>query len=298
MLRSKKGNRFKSKGFPESRKGEFGTKKIVTVNRNRFKEPNDSKFKIVFKAVLRHFADFMYLLGVTLWLMVCGLWDVLVKGFKAACRFVVRHPILVSFSVLIILMAVMFVMFSLQIKSLKEELIVSKDSYMELEEHAEVLQMQLDNTRTEWQAMKDLVDERDSRITDLESKNKQLTSRSGVVRSTTTQSNTTPASTGSKADYQAYAKQYMLDTYGWGDDQFQALVNLWEKESNWNPNAHNNSSGAHGIPQSLPASKMASFGEDYYTNGNTQIRWGLDYIKNRYGNPQGAWNHFLQKNWY
>ena len=75
-------------------------------------------------------------------------------------------------------------------------------------------------------------------------------------------------------------------------------MKLWERESNWNPNAHNKSSGAHGIPQSLPASKMASEGADYYTNGKTQIRWGLKYIKNRYGTPAQAWAHSQQKGWY
>ena len=81
-------------------------------------------------------------------------------------------------------------------------------------------------------------------------------------------------------------------------EDYQALVNLWERESNWNANAHNKSSGAHGIPQSLPASKMSSEGSDYYTNGYTQIRWGLKYIKERYGSPSAAWRHFQNKNWY
>ncbi len=106
------------------------------------------------------------------------------------------------------------------------------------------------------------------------------------------------AYTASAATYQAYAKEYMLSTYGWGDDQFIALVSLWNKESGWNPNAHNSSSGAHGIAQALPASKMASAGADYYTNGETQIRWGLSYIKARYGSPINAWNHSVQYNWY
>ena len=76
------------------------------------------------------------------------------------------------------------------------------------------------------------------------------------------------------------------------------LIKLWDRESGWNPNSHNGSSGAHGIPQALPASKMASEGSDYMTNGNTQIRWGLSYIKNRYGSPSNAWGHFCSHNWY
>ena len=104
--------------------------------------------------------------------------------------------------------------------------------------------------------------------------------------------------TGTKAEYQAYAYDLVLNTYLWSESDYQALVNLWERESNWNANAHNKSSGAHGIPQSLPASKMSSEGSDYYTNGYTQIRWGLKYIKERYGSPSAAWQHFQNKNWY
>ena len=107
-----------------------------------------------------------------------------------------------------------------------------------------------------------------------------------------------PVVTGTKADYQAYAYDLVMNKYLWSESDYQALVNLWERESNWNANAHNKSSGAHGIPQSLPASKMSSEGSDYYTNGYTQIRWGLKYIKERYGSPSAAWQHFQNKNWY
>ena len=118
---------------------------------------------------------------------------------------------------------------------------------------------------------------------------KQVTSRGGTsVR----------AATGTKAEYQAYAKDLCINTYGWTENDFNCLVKLWERESNWNPNAHNKSSGAHGICQALPASKMASEGSDYMTNYKTQIRWGLKYIKNRYGTPTNAWAHSQQKGWY
>lgn len=109
---------------------------------------------------------------------------------------------------------------------------------------------------------------------------------------------TQPVNKPSKAELQNYAHDLVINTYNWSEYDFECLVNLWNKESGWNPNAHNKSSGAHGIPQSLPASKMASEGDDYYTNGYTQIRWGLKYISNRYGSPSNAWNHFLNKNWY
>lgn len=112
------------------------------------------------------------------------------------------------------------------------------------------------------------------------------------------QSTTTALSSGSLSDYQAYAKNLVINTYGWSEYDFECLVKLWNRESGWNPNAHNKSSGAHGIPQSLPASKMASEGADYYTNGYTQIRWGLKYIQGRYGSPSAAWANSQSKGWY
>lgn len=121
-----------------------------------------------------------------------------------------------------------------------------------------------------------------------QAKKTQVTSRGGgMIRTSDTVSG-----------LQSYAKDLCINTYGWTENDFNCLVKLWNKESGWNPNAHNKSSGAHGIPQSLPASKMASEGSDYYTNGKTQIRWGLKYIKNRYGTPSAAWAHSCQKNWY
>lgn len=103
--------------------------------------------------------------------------------------------------------------------------------------------------------------------------------------------------TGQKGEYQRYALM-MLPNYGWEETEMYPLIKLWDRESHWNPSAHNRSSGAHGIPQALPASKMASEGSDYYTNGNTQIRWGLNYIKARYGSPSNAWAHSQSHGWY
>jgi len=100
------------------------------------------------------------------------------------------------------------------------------------------------------------------------------------------------------SSYQQYAYNLVINTYGWSEYDFQCLVKLWNRESGWNPNAHNKKSGAHGIPQALPAKKMASEGSDYYTNGYTQIRWGLKYIKNRYGSPSAAWAHSQAHHWY
>lgn len=90
----------------------------------------------------------------------------------------------------------------------------------------------------------------------------------------------------------------MVAARGWGDDQFACLVSLWNKESGWRVNAMNPSSGAYGIPQSLPGSKMASAGADWQTNPATQITWGLGYISGRYGTPCGAWGHSQSVGWY
>ena len=96
---------------------------------------------------------------------------------------------------------------------------------------------------------------------------------------------------------QAIGKEMMLAA-GFGEDQWGCLYNLWMRESGWRTTAGNVSSGAYGIPQSLPASKMAAFGDDYLNNPRTQIAWGLSYIKGRYGTPCGGWSAFQAKGWY
>ncbi len=89
----------------------------------------------------------------------------------------------------------------------------------------------------------------------------------------------------------------MLLSMGMGSDQFSCLVSLWNRESHWSTTA-GNASGAYGIPQALPGSKMASAGADWQTNATTQITWGLGYIKGRYGSPCAAWAHSQASNWY
>ena len=117
---------------------------------------------------------------------------------------------------------------------------------------------------------------------------KQTTSRSSSGRTYIS---------GSVAEYQAYARA-RCSAYGWSTTDFNCLVALWNKESKWNPNAYNARSGAYGIPQALPASKMATAGTDYLTNYKTQIEWGLSYIKSRYGTPSAAWNQSCSRGWY
>lgn len=92
--------------------------------------------------------------------------------------------------------------------------------------------------------------------------------------------------------------QAMAAQRGWTGQQWDALYQLWQRESGWQTTATNPSSGAYGIPQSLPASKMASAGADWKTNPATQIKWGLSYIAGRYGTPLAAWQHEESAGWY
>jgi len=85
---------------------------------------------------------------------------------------------------------------------------------------------------------------------------------------------------------------------GYGMDQAPCLINLWNRESGWNVSSTNKSSGAFGIPQAVPGTKMAAFGSDWRTNPVTQIKWGLSYIKGRYKSPCGAWSHSQSTGWY
>jgi hypothetical protein len=96
---------------------------------------------------------------------------------------------------------------------------------------------------------------------------------------------------------QATAKA-MLASFGFSSSQWSCLYSLWERESTWNVYAENASSGAYGIPQSLPGDKMASAGADWQTDATTQIRWGLGYIKSVYGTPCGAWQNEVNYGYY
>ena len=91
----------------------------------------------------------------------------------------------------------------------------------------------------------------------------------------------------------------MLPKFHWNvSKQFKYLSWLWQRESGWNRYAYNPYSGAYGIPQALPGSKMASAGPNWRSNASTQIRWGLRYIRARYGSPHRAWNHSQATGWY
>jgi hypothetical protein len=90
----------------------------------------------------------------------------------------------------------------------------------------------------------------------------------------------------------------LLPKFGFSSSQMSCLIPLWAGESGWRVNAENASSGAYGIPQALPGSKMASAGADWQTNAATQIEWGLGYIAERYGSPCGAWGFKQSHGWY
>jgi Transglycosylase SLT domain len=90
----------------------------------------------------------------------------------------------------------------------------------------------------------------------------------------------------------------LLSSYGWSPSTyFSCLNNIWSRESGWLYTAQN-PSGAYGIPQALPGSKMASAGPDWMTNPATQIRWGLGYIKSTYGDPCSAWSFWQGHSYY
>ena len=94
------------------------------------------------------------------------------------------------------------------------------------------------------------------------------------------------------------AKSILLDEYGFSEKEYKCLNQLWTKESNWNYKARNKNSGAHGIPQALPATKMNVVSTDWRTNPVTQIRWGLRYISIRYETPCKALSKHKRSNYY
>jgi resuscitation-promoting factor RpfB len=90
----------------------------------------------------------------------------------------------------------------------------------------------------------------------------------------------------------------LLHRFHWSKRQFRYLDPLWARESSWNVYAENPYSGAYGIPQAVPGSKMASAGRHWRSCARTQILWGLRYIKDQYGSPAAAWAHELATGWY
>jgi hypothetical protein len=101
-----------------------------------------------------------------------------------------------------------------------------------------------------------------------------------------------------RATARAIARR-MLRRFRWSPRrQFRYLNKLWDRESGWNVYAENPYSAAYGIPQAVPGSKMSSAGPNWQSNARTQIRWGLRYIRSRYGSPRRAWEHEVSAGWY
>jgi hypothetical protein len=110
-------------------------------------------------------------------------------------------------------------------------------------------------------------------------------------------SDMTPVAATAPAGLKAEAME-ALKAEGYGPAEYEALSKIIDHESDWNPKATNPSSGAYGLFQALPASKMSSAGPDWRTNPKTQIEWGLKYIKERYGSPSAAWAFWQKHRWY
>jgi hypothetical protein len=132
----------------------------------------------------------------------------------------------------------------------------------------------------------------------------QPTAQQAAVASSAPTSSATPTASHTPAPSPAPAgspqsiAQSMLKSFGWSSSQFSCLKPLWQHESSWSVSASNSSTGAYGIPQAAPGSKMASAGPDWKTNASTQIKWGLGYIKDTYGSPCAAWSHEQADGWY
>jgi len=99
-------------------------------------------------------------------------------------------------------------------------------------------------------------------------------------------------------DPKEMARQILENKYGYGSNQFDCFNNIIMRESMWRVDATNPSSGAYGIPQALPGSKMATVASDWRTNPATQIIWGIEYMKDRYGSPCAAWSFKSANGWY
>ena len=106
------------------------------------------------------------------------------------------------------------------------------------------------------------------------------------------------AKTGTPKGNMKFAQVYVAKRYSWNQKQFGCLVSLWNRESHWRHTARNRGSGAYGIPQAMPGSKMSQFGADWQTNPVTQIKWGANYISKRYSTPCGALAHSNTTGWY
>src|SRR5579862_6131284 len=147
-------------------------------------------------------------------------------------------------------------------------------------------------TVSRWQAAKTAAAKAPARAAAQPATSAQPTSSASATATAT--ATAAPAPPGSPQQIAAA----MLGSFGWSSSQFSCLDPLWAHESGWSVTAYNAGSGAYGIPQALPGSRMASAGPNWQTNAATQIRWGLEYIQSTYGSPCGAWDHEQATGWY
>jgi hypothetical protein len=112
---------------------------------------------------------------------------------------------------------------------------------------------------------------------------------SGSAAPTSSRSNASPAAGGPALSGVQMIALNMMPNFGWDQVEWYPLNELWTHVSEWTYDAEDPESGAYGIPQALPAERMASAGADWRTNPATQIKWGLEYIAQRYGSPAAAW---------
>lgn len=117
-----------------------------------------------------------------------------------------------------------------------------------------------------------------------------------TVKDSSESSSSVP-SAASSGEIQNWTHNYMLQN-GYSEADWNAAAYIIQHESGWNPQATNPSSGAYGLPQSLPGNKMASAGADWKTNYQTQVKWFLNYCNQRYGGVQNAYNFWVKNHWY
>ena len=283
----KKEDKLNKKEEPKSSRKDVTKNKSANKGKHKTqKKPLKERNKFLYYITI----PFTYIYAIITALLIC-LWYYILQPIYNFCIKNYKH----IWNWFILSMIILNVIFTLRaternrhnIDKYNEKLDNITQMLQEYQAQCETLQQELNQYKDDQLAIQEETSER------LDSLNKKVTSRSANERSVSSNTTTQP-----KSELQEYAHNLVINEYGWTEEDFTCLVNLWNRESGWNPNAHNSSSGAHGIPQSLPASKMASEGDDYYTNGETQIRWGLKYIAGRYGSPSNAWAHFQNKNWY
>jgi hypothetical protein len=169
---------------------------------------------------------------------------------------------------------------------------VGEQSSATLAQHA--LQLRLTQTR-------DAIAQRQAakkRAAELAAKKAAAARSAARARAAAHPSQTVGAAVSAASGSPQHVAEAMLGSFGWSSGQFSCLNPLWEHESGWSVTAANPGSGAYGIPQALPGSRMASAGPDWQTNAATQIKWGLTYIKDTYGSPCSAWAHSQATGWY